>query len=202
MTDGLDALSPRFMSGDQPFRGSGIEDSLRLLDYWRWSASCLMDNTARGVLAEFLVATALGGAVRRQPRVEWDAYDLSATINGREVSIEVKSSSRVQSWKQQQYSDLRFRIAPTRKWDPEKGEFSKKPCRAGIYVFCALVETAIKSHRDALNVDGWLFRVVRGSCLQDRKWTAWNSLGKYAPRPVTFQQLATKIEVVADRMDG
>ena len=31
----------------------------RMID-WRWSGSSLVDNTARGMLAEFLVAAALG----------------------------------------------------------------------------------------------------------------------------------------------
>ena len=31
-----------------------------MLDFWRWAFSDLRDNTQRGVLAEFLVALALG----------------------------------------------------------------------------------------------------------------------------------------------
>ena len=54
-----------------------------------------MDNTARGVLAEFLVFTALRQHIRVQPHVEWDSYDLRPQFHGRDVSIEVKSSSKV-----------------------------------------------------------------------------------------------------------
>lgn len=70
-----------------------------------------MDNTARGTLAEFLVATALKGHVRDQPRVEWDAYDLVARIGGRALTIEVKSSAKVQSWRQTKHSAVQFGIA-------------------------------------------------------------------------------------------
>ena len=38
-------------------------------DYWQWSGSSLMDNAARGVLAEFLVGRALG--LTEEPRKEW-----------------------------------------------------------------------------------------------------------------------------------
>lgn len=44
--------------------------------FWKWAFSDFLSNTLRGVLAEFIVATALGCAHR--PRTEWDAYDLVA----------------------------------------------------------------------------------------------------------------------------
>ena len=115
MSDGLKRLPPRFLADNERFRGSGIESPLSLRDYWRWSASSLMDNTARGLVAEFLVATALKGYIPDQPRVEWDAYDFVAKIDGRKVSIEVKSSAYVQSWEQRRYSNLQFNIRSTRK---------------------------------------------------------------------------------------
>ena len=64
MSDGLKRLPPRFLADNERFRGSGIEAPLSLRDYWRWSASSLMDNTARGLVAEFLVATALEGYIK------------------------------------------------------------------------------------------------------------------------------------------
>ena len=54
-----------------------------------------MDNTARGTLAEFLVAAALG--LLDTPRLEWDSYDLKTRTG---VTIEVKSAAYIQSWKQ------------------------------------------------------------------------------------------------------
>ncbi len=37
----------------------------KLCDYWKWSSSDLLSNTLRGVLAEYLVVTALRQASRR-----------------------------------------------------------------------------------------------------------------------------------------
>ena len=65
-----------------------------VLDFWRWSTSDLMSNATRGVLAEYLVAVALG--VDDQPRIEWDAVDLRYEGRG----IEVKSAAHHQSWPQ------------------------------------------------------------------------------------------------------
>jgi hypothetical protein len=63
-----------------------------VLDYWRWAFSDLRDNTQRGVLAEFLVALALGRTETR--RKAWDNYDVT-TSSG--LRIEVKASGYLQS---------------------------------------------------------------------------------------------------------
>ena len=193
MSDGMKPINPKFLTRDEPFRGSGVASPLTLADFWRWSASCLMDNTARGLVAEFLVATALKGYICDRPRVEWDPYDFVATLDGRELSIEVKSSAYVQSWKQERYSNLRFNIRPTRKWNPDTGTFSE-PCRAGIYVFCAFVKKEICDHAAALNTDNWRFRVVEGKKLCDRKTITWSGLSQFAPECVRYEHLRQRIE--------
>ncbi|MBK6579630.1 MAG: hypothetical protein IPG17_26280 [Sandaracinaceae bacterium] len=65
---------PRLLSGSEPFLLPAGEDfagapALTVLDFWRWSMSDLVSNTARGVLAEFLVGSALG--IASGTRVEW-----------------------------------------------------------------------------------------------------------------------------------
>ena len=107
----LDQIPCDLKSGDEKFHSErGADSALRLLDYWRWAESCLMDNTTRGLLAEFLVAAAIGQ--QREPRKEWEAYDLE-TKSG--VTIEVKSSAYIQSWKQTAPSQIQFGIAPRKK---------------------------------------------------------------------------------------
>lgn len=56
-------------------------------DFWKFALSDLRMNNARGYLAEFLVAKALG--LQSVRRVEWDAYDL--LLDG--IRVEVKSSA-------------------------------------------------------------------------------------------------------------
>jgi hypothetical protein len=47
-------------SGDEPFKRDGKEMQFRLLDFWKWSASDLIGNAQRGILAEYIVASVLG----------------------------------------------------------------------------------------------------------------------------------------------
>ena len=45
------------LSGNEKFILHGKDTSMTVLDYWAWSCSDLYDNTMRGVMAEFLVAS-------------------------------------------------------------------------------------------------------------------------------------------------
>ena len=143
----LDPIPCDLKSGDEIFRSDQGAAALRLLDYWRWAESCLMDNTTRGFLAEFLVAAAIGQ--HRKPRTEWLPYDL-ITKSG--ITIEVKSAAYIQSWKQTIPSKIQFGIAPRKNlWDAESG-----PSRrwAKVYVFCVL------EGADPLELDKWQFYVL------------------------------------------
>ena len=152
----LDQLGVTLRSGDEPFRGEGA--FLHLIDYWRWSGSSLMDNTARGMLAEFLVATAVGK--HENPRVEWERFDL-VTSSG--VTIEVKSAAAIQSWKQASPTPIQFTIGPRQGWSPETGQYMQQARRwADLYVFCVLEGT------DPLDVDKWSFYVLPRAVLDDR----------------------------------
>ncbi len=79
------------LGGDDRFAGLDAT----VADFWSWAFSDLRANTTRGVLAEFLVAKAVGAT---QPvREAWDNYDVLAPDGTR---IEVKSSAYLQSWTQ------------------------------------------------------------------------------------------------------
>ena len=117
-----------------------------------------MDNTARGMLAEFLVATAIGK--HEAPRVEWESFDL-LTPSG--VTIEVKSAATIQSWKQKFPTPIQFAIGPRRGWDPKTVKYSEQARRwADLYVFCVL------EGADPLNVDKWQFHVLPRAVLDDK----------------------------------
>lgn len=89
-----------------------------VLDFWRWAFSDLRDNTQRGVLAEFLVALALGRTeTRRKP---WDNHDVT-TASG--LRVEVKASGYLQSWAQRTHSQLSFGRVIGRTWDANTNEF-------------------------------------------------------------------------------
>ena len=133
--------------------------------------SGLVDNTIRGVLAEFIVARAVGAATvgTRDP---WATFDLE-TPEG--VKIEVKSSSYLQSWAQDRLSDINFGIAPSYAWDPEIGDFKGKPKRhADVYVF-ALLAHKDQPTIDPMNLDQWRFYVLPTTVL-DKEFNGQKSL--------------------------
>ena len=46
-------VAPPILTGDEPFAGSG--PGKRLVDFWRWFASDLLEGSIRGMIAEYLV---------------------------------------------------------------------------------------------------------------------------------------------------
>lgn len=152
-------LKSRLKTGNECFQVKGEPADFTLFDYWQWSGSDLLSNTQRGVIAEFLVAKALG--VANTPRLEWGSYDL-ATEAGQK--IEVKSAAYHQSWFQEKPSDIRFNIAPAIwLWDPDSNAstYHENPVRASdVYVFC-LLGSPEHTEPDPLDLDQWTFYVIR-----------------------------------------
>lgn len=124
-------------AGNETFHVRGENLDFTVLDYWRWANSDLLDNTARGVLAEFLVA----GVVNRTSKLrsEWGSFDVR-TESG--IKVEVKSAAYAQSWPQEKPSKISFDIAPrTQTWNSETNEYATYdlPVRdSDVYVFCLL----------------------------------------------------------------
>jgi len=137
-SQGFPKLDVKRMTGDERFQRDGQPLGLKLIEFWQWSTSDLVSNATRGILAEYIVATALG--VADGTRAEWDGFDLSIRSKvGTKVRIEVKSAAYLQSWSHKKFSNIRFGIRPTRKWDPETNELSAEVKRqADIYIFCLL----------------------------------------------------------------
>lgn len=124
----LPRIKPKPRSGCEPIHAGGEPQGLTLQDYWRWSGSDLVNNVGRGVLAEFLVANALGQT--KEPREEWGAFDAEVPGSG---TVEVKSAAYIQSWKQEDYSRISFDIGKrTSAWNPRTGQWKERnPSFAG-----------------------------------------------------------------------
>lgn len=153
-----------------------------------------MDNTARGILAEFLVATAFG--LHKNPRVEWEPFDLR-TPSG--LTIEVKSAAALQSWKQTAPTPIQFAIGPRRGWDPVTGRYSEQVRRwADLYVFCVLEGT------DPLDLDRWEFYVLSSAVLDEKcgqqKTIRLDPLKQLSSRRCNYQDLSHAIEEVGSRI--
>ena len=70
-------LGPIFVirkTGEEVFSLDGNPSDFTLMNFWQWSASDLVSNATRGILAEFIVAKALD--IVDEVRSEWDPYDL------------------------------------------------------------------------------------------------------------------------------
>ncbi|MGW3007472.1 hypothetical protein ACWC9R_01335 [Streptomyces sp. NPDC001219] len=149
-------------SGREPIRAYG-ETVGKLGEFWSWACSDLANNTMRGVLAEYLVATALGAATGT--RTEWDTVDIRTPEEWR---VEVKSAAYLQSWAQSQLSEISFSIAPASGWDAHTGTTSADVLRrSDVYVFC-LLHHQDKQTLDPLDLDQWTFYVLPTRVLDER----------------------------------
>ena len=175
-------------TGHERFRNGGSECDFDLLDFWRWSVSDLVSNTWRGVVAEYIVARALG--VADGARNDWAAYDLE-TVDG--MKVEVKSAAYVQSWKQDRHSDIQFGVPKRRAWDAETGILGTEARRhADIYVF-ALLHHKDRQSIDPMDLSQWEFYVVPTKALDERERSQHSitlgSLQKLANKAVTYDEL-------------
>ena len=129
-------------------------------EFLAWAYDDLFTNTTRGVLAEYIVATALGVADAR--RIEWNQYDLEMAGG---VGVEVKSAAYVQAWPQARSSDIKFSIRTAQGWNGRTNTYADSAKRsAKVYVFCVL-EGKDKSRIEPLDVAHWTFYVLATSKL-------------------------------------
>lgn len=182
--------------GSETVHDAGQQYDATTLDFWRWSVSDLVSNATRGILAEFLVASALGQT--QGVRDEWDPYDLK-TEQG--VKVEVKSAAYLQSWSQPRLSAIRFGIGPSQFWDKTIGKFKEGRYRqSDVYVFC-LLHHKDKPSVDPLNLAQWTFYVVATSTLNakfaEQKTVGLNRLLKVQYSDATYDTLPAAIDEAA-----
>lgn len=185
-------------TGEEKFIKQNAEMSMRLLEFWQWSQSDLLNNALRGTIAEFIVAKAVNAT--NAVRVEWDAFDL---ITPEGLKIEVKSSAYLQSWKQDRDSTISFSIRSATGWDAATNISSTKSIRsADVYVFCLLKEKD-RSLVNPLNLDQWQFFILSTEQLNREKGTqktiGINSLLKMNPIVAGYDELASAVQHAMDR---
>jgi hypothetical protein len=164
-------------------------------EFWKWAYSDFLSNTQRGVLAEYIVAKALGCTNRN--RVEWDAYDLDA---GDGLKIEVKSAAYVQAWAQGAPSAIRFDIAHKRSWFAESNTYAAEAARsADIYVFCVFA-TRERSEANPLDTGQWFFLACKTDFLNERfpaqKTVALSSLEAQGLERLSFEALGEHVRAL------
>ena len=186
-------------NGDERFTAGGKPLSLPLLGFWKWAYSELLNNTQRGILAEYLVKEALG--VDYDYRVNWTDYDLTST---KDLRIEVKSASYLQSWQQKRLSTIRFDIAEKSSWTEDNGRGSSKNRSSEIYIFCLLKEKD-RDKVNPLNLDQWEFLVIRTKLLDencgDQRTIGLAPLQRLNPIIVRYDQLHAAVSKIAKDFD-
>jgi len=179
--------------GNEQFIGMDTD----LLEFWEWAHSDIMSNTERGRLAEFIVSKAVGST--SDHRIEWDIYDVK-TPDG--ITIEVKTSAYLQTWRQTKFSSILFDIAPKREWYDGINQYSNIPKRpAKVYVFC-LFASKNGLTANPMNLSQWEFYVLStkmlDQCMPLQKTISLKSLLKLGAHKVDFDALASSIRAVAE----
>lgn len=179
-----------FKTGDELIGGANNPTGPTLLDFWKWSASDVLSNAPRGVLAEFLVGHALGAL--DSPREAWASFDLE-TREG--LRVEVKSAAYVQSWYQNKLTEIRFDIGQKQNEDS-----TKRDRHSDVYVFALLAEQDMEKI-NPLDIGQWEFYVV-STCELNRRYENQATLGinplrRLARQVVPYAELEAKVKSVA-----
>lgn len=177
------------LDGTEAVRGTDA----RVSDFWSWAVSNLRDNVTRSMFAEYLVALAVGA--RHPVRIEWDSYDVLSPDGTR---IEVKSSSRIQAWKQKSLSRVAFTGLTARILGEDGSYAPTASMNADVYVF-AVLEAVDHETYDALCVDNWSFWVVPATDLAQRgqKSISLTTVRSMVGKPVGFLELDARIRAVS-----
>jgi hypothetical protein len=193
----MDPIATEYNRGDHPFIINDVPSKYTLLDFWAWAFSDVLTNTTRGMVAEFIVATALGIDINK-PRDGWAIFDLTYKSHG----IEVKSASYHQRWYQQRLSTISFNVPKRRGWDANTNKLNPISKRqADIYILSLLAEKD-REKVNPLNLDQWEFWVVDTSFFDNRARSqhsiTYNSLLKEIGKPIHYNQLKIAIDILID----
>jgi hypothetical protein len=171
----------------------GLDDST-VIDVWRWAFSDLRDNTTRGILAEYLVAKAVGD--QRNLRIAWDNFDVEA---GDGTRIEVKCSAFLQSWNQKRLSKLVFGRLSAREFEADRNRYSAEVrVRADVFVFAVQAQEDPDTY-DMLDLAHWEFWVVSADVVRrhSTRTVGINWVRKHAAGPFRHGQVAAAVQDAA-----
>jgi hypothetical protein len=170
----------------QPLTGDErILPGVSVRDFWAWALGDLRLNSTRGMLAQFLVANALG-----DPRLRDDGWGNFDVLTAEGIKVEVKSSGYLQSWKQRNLSRIVFSGLKGRSWDAETGYSAEPEFRADVYVF-AVHTCQDPSLYDPLDLDAWIFYVLPAAVIRElgQKTLSLARLAALAPSPAGWSKL-------------
>lgn len=184
------------LSGSEKFSRMG-DGEISVLDFWQYGFSNLNSNILRGILAEFIVESALRDRASIDVRNPWGDYDVLAP-NGRR--IEVKSSSYIQDWEQTKHSRIVWTGLKAKElfWSSAVGVPSVEPAgyKADIYVLTLLKHQDPKT-LDILNLDQWCFWVLSKDRIReiskDRGSISLVALQKLNILPISYGEIEREV---------
>ena len=191
----IGGMQMQTLTGNEHFTYDGMPIGKLLNDFWAWNSSDLLNNTLRGALAEFIVASALGIDTTVSRR-DWTEYDLLSP-SGRK--IEVKCSAYLQSWNPERLSKIQFSIRPSRSWDAESAYSDSLKRWSELYV---VGPYASKDRSETpLQLERWEFYLLPTEILNQKcgaqKTITLNSLVALSPVKVSFEGLAGAVENIS-----
>ncbi|MCX6738889.1 MAG: hypothetical protein NT098_02420 [Candidatus Parcubacteria bacterium] len=148
------------LTGCECFQNAG-DKQFSVLDFWRYGFSNLNSNVLRGALAEFLVENAIRTSDQIDVRNPWGDTDV---ISPSGVNIEVKCSSYLQDWNQDNFSRIVWSGLKAKELyysEAVKKLSELKPAdyKSDVYVL-ALFKHQDQKTLDILNMDQWCFWVL------------------------------------------
>jgi hypothetical protein len=184
---GLTPLPKHALTGDEPFVGVA---AATVRDFWSFALSDLQSNVTRGVLAEFLVARAVGA--KENLRATWDNYDVTAPDGTR---IEVKSAAYLQSWRQQTHSPIRFTGLSGLSWDDETGWGDSREIRADVFVF-GIQTCRTHADFDPLETGQWEWYVVPARSVAENgsRSVGIGFLERHTSGPIPYEGIADAVK--------
>lgn len=176
------------VNGSEEF--DGVDTTVA--DFWRWAFSDLRMNNVRGILAEFLVAKAVGAT--EAPKEEWANFDVE-TPDG--IRIEVKASAYWQSWPQRGPSKIVFSGLTARSWEDDGSYSADRQIRADVFVF-AVQACADPTKYDPFDINQWEFYVLPASTIAKTNARSMSlaSLARHEAGPIAWKDLAEVIGVL------
>lgn len=186
------------LTGNEEFILHGTSVGISVKNYWSWAYSDLIDNTQRGVMAEFLVYSSIRNTPPdTQMRENWLPFDVTSPSGRR---IEVKSAAYIQAWTPENiFAQIRFDIGKKLAWDNATASYASEAKRnCDLYVFCLF--TAKTKDISLLNLDYWDFYVLPTSVLNEKvpeqKGISLSSLLKLGPVKTDYAGLGAVIESI------
>ncbi len=194
--DNLAAINTKPLDGNTPFIDGLNSLDFNLYHFWQWGFSNITDNTIRGIIAEYLVAQAVGST--QKVRETWASYDL---IDANGITIEVKSAAYLQSWVQKSYSPISFKCRETYGWDSSTNIYDTNKARqAQVYVFAVLTHKC-KDTLNPLDVSQWQFYVISTNklnlVLRNQQSISLTTLKKMVDKPISYPELNEAITQAA-----